>query len=235
MDRPNSTRRGTLITALTWGSDSDLVSDLGIRLGPEFSNPRPSLPRLAPVALPHASYHPAASPIAVDSKDWTFPDRSSGDSDDTSDLKKYPRLDPDPSPADVTLLTRRTSFFDIGGLLEEADSPPRSHHSRRPSAVPAIPVQQDAPEHHRGRQGSLALLRDLGGLLAPEQTPSGARRPSATATATRNFSRPGSGEREVEGAEVGVARERERERERPMERPRPVRTNTFQDVGGLLG
>ena len=191
-------------------------------------------------------------------KAWAFPDRISADSDASEEdiFKSASQMDRTPSPGDVT--RSASSFFDIGGLLEDGKSPPRSQNSRtNTSPLPVSPaVVQDGAvlENHRGRQGSLALLQDIGGLLSsgPPRNGIETRSPSSTTTTTtttttarangdgralsteptnRNFSRP----RNSQPAEskVGVGREWERERERP--RLRPVRTDTLQDVGGLLG
>ncbi|KAA6410525.1 MAG: integral membrane [Lasallia pustulata] len=154
MDRPDLTRRGTL-TAMTWGSDSDLVGDLGIRLGPEFSNPHACLPRPAPVALPHESYR-APRPPDAHRKGWAFPDRVSADSDETDDMKS-PTLVRTPRPADGSLLPRRASFFDIGGLLEDgkpAHSPQRGRPLLLPAPSPPHPPPRPRSTTAAGRAAS---------------------------------------------------------------------------------
>ena len=218
MDRRDLTRRSTM-NAMAWGSDSDLVGDLGIRLGPEFSNPRESLPRPAPVALPPESYQATASPVIVDNRGWSFPKRVSAETDETD--MKSPQLERTPSPGEMRHLARRVSFFDIGGLLDDGGSP-RSNNSRTNtsapplSPLPGLPAPRDfAPS--RGRQGSLALLQDIGGVLSSEPPPQSPP-PAPASPPPRNFSRPG----HPQPTSPGPAR------------PMPVRTNTLQDVGGLL-
>lgn len=146
------------ITQRTWGSDADLVGDLGMRLDPELSEKSSSVPRPAPVAMsshPTLNLHP---PDVVD-RSWTFPNRRPVEVDGT---------DPK-SPAPVRNIQPGTfSFSDVGGLLGENDAP-QVHsqqstsvhqHQRSNSLAPGL-----QPHTAGSRRGSHALLQDMGGLI----------------------------------------------------------------------
>lgn len=165
LDRP-TTASNRPRAALSWGSDSDLVGDLGIRLGPEFSDHERTAARPAPTVSPLHSPDRLISPIQTN---WTYPKRHSTDSDET-DLKitRISREDP-PSPRDVSVLTpRRMSFFDVGGLL--GDEAPRRTSSLATSAPSSTtfslrPLINHPPARHRSPRGARTLLEDVGGLL----------------------------------------------------------------------
>ena len=101
--------------ALSWGSDIDLVGDLGLRLGPEFSADKSTIARPAPAVMPLSPTED--TPPA----NYPYTCRESEETDDT-DLKIHTTgSNGPPSPPDV-LTPRRMSFFDVGGLL--GDDPP---------------------------------------------------------------------------------------------------------------
>ena len=162
-----------IISSRTWGSDTDLAGDLGMRLGPEFEDQQPRLPRPAPIALPLASQARNVTPKAV-LQDWTFPTRGSAETDET-DLKA-PSLDTDKeavSPGEISapiLTPRRMSFFDVGGLLEDDHAAPSPRYrSLSVFGSPALPPHAEPiePETQQTRRGSHTLLQDIGGLLSP--------------------------------------------------------------------
>jgi hypothetical protein len=160
MDRP-SVRRPNNIANHHWGSDEDLIRDLGIRLAPELRG-EPPLPRPAPAALP-------ASPIpsGMDAT-WQFPAKQTDPEQEKEPEPQSPaRMDPFPSPGDIrsTPARRGVSFFDVGGLLEEG--PERQASTISPTNT--IEVHDFAGP----RRGSLAFLSDIGGLLAPPKTTRG--------------------------------------------------------------
>jgi hypothetical protein len=170
VDRASS-RRPTIATQ-QWGSDEDLIRDVGIRLAPELQESQ-ALPRPAPIATP-------ATP-GLDTN-WQFPNKASRPSrDNDSDLKAPFAVDPFPSPGgNRTMSTKRNvSFFDVGGLLEEGS----------PATSPAGNYLEPTTSHNTAshdfaispqRKGSRALLSDLGGLLSQsrQQSSSSSKRPS---------------------------------------------------------
>ena len=195
-----------IVSSRTWGSDTDLAGDLGMRLGPDFDDHQVKMPRPAPMALPLASQANNVTPKVV-LHDWTFPTRGSAETDDT-DLKA-PAIGTEietvgPGEVPVPILTpRRMSFFDVGGLLEDdhAGSSPRyrSLSLFGPTVLPphaeAIepPETPGTPEIQQVRRGSHALLQDIGGLLSP--SPPSPRSPAptinlGTAPSVRNLSQP---------------------------------------------
>lgn len=159
---------------MSWGSDSDLVGDLGIRLGPEFKNGdgERKVARPAPAVLPLIS---PSNHMETPQKSWTFPGREGGEGDSDDDDLKITAIssnDP-PSPRDISILTpRRMSFFDVGGLLGD-DAPP-GRASSIAGSVPSSatysatyslrPLITGPSVRQRSRRGSHALVDDIGGL-----------------------------------------------------------------------
>lgn len=219
LDRASGPRRGTL-TARNWGSDADLVGDLGMRLEPELFAHDAMIPRPAPIALPLASQAKNVTPNVASS--WAFPKRTSVETDETDGKSSYP--DNAPSPAEISIITpRRMSFFDVGGLLDNdtAASLPRyptQFDSRSPqsTSTPRLAPHTEMEEftvHHSNQGGSNALLQDIGGLLSsgPEALP-------PRHSHTTNFSRPSVSR--LPGSRHGTSRN--------------PNSNSLRDVGGLL-
>ncbi|OCL05293.1 hypothetical protein AOQ84DRAFT_100453 [Glonium stellatum] len=160
MERPG-TRRPTM---QQWGSDEDLIRDMGYRLDPELHQQQ-NVPRPAPIADVNTLKNDGKSaPFA--GKDWQFPKDPAVDSrnSEESDLKAPAPEDPSPSPRDsnVSPQRRNVSFFDVGGLLEEG-----SAVSPRSSTIVPSPTSTTATQDFaQPRRGSRALLADLGGLLS---------------------------------------------------------------------
>jgi hypothetical protein len=183
MDRA-STRRGTGTAAAYWGSDEDLVRDLGMGLDPELRGSSYGV-RPAPVAIPMVKQGELVDGEVVDlhGSNWQFPSsngngngrREGGDnaSNDSDMDIKIP--EPARSPGDVSILTpRRVSFFDVGGLLD--DEPNDRLSSRTASVTPEMNGRNGsvgsstydaaAYAYPNGRGGSSHLLQDIGGLLS---------------------------------------------------------------------
>merc|ERR1712000_460188 len=90
-----------------WGSDEDLVRDVGMTIDPELQNQ----------SISDAQPAPVAKSLGDDIARWQFPERqrSGAERSDDSLLSK------DLSERKGSLVTpRRVSFFDVGGLLEES-------------------------------------------------------------------------------------------------------------------
>ena len=163
LDRPASAKTRPR-AALSWGSDIDLVSDLGIRLGPEFRREKSGIARPAPAVMPPMSPSEGVTPAP---SSWTFP-RESIETDETDLKARLSRNEDSISPLTTSVLTpRRMSFFDVGGLLED-DPPPR----RRSTVSVAIPSRDTTfalspPPHtsglrQRSPRGIRGLLHDMG-------------------------------------------------------------------------
>jgi hypothetical protein len=152
----SESRRPTVIRQ--WGSDEDLVRDLGLGVKPELRD-------MQPIPTQERQYIPAAAvDLHHDMHAWRFPGR------DRPSISRSE--DPERSIRSASSAThRRVSFFDYGGLLDDQPQP-----DRRPSSVasgesgvppPAAP-QPAVPASGAGfRRGSVALLREVGGFLAP--------------------------------------------------------------------
>lgn len=164
-----TSRRGTAIAH--WGSDEDLVRDIGLGVDPKLRGTPQHTPRPAPMAV--AGNIPVkAHKLGMHMEPgWQFPAGRSDSSDDM-DLMKIP--EEGTSPHDL-MTPRKVSFFDVGGLLEEDQ--PRRISSTRTTDTDGESSMQGAQSNwsqdHTGlsppppRRGSAALLQDIGGLLGP--------------------------------------------------------------------
>lgn len=177
LDRTTTAPR-RVVTIKNWGSDADLVGDLGMRLDPELTEKPPAGSRPAPRAKPISSKTDFRAQDTVD-QDWSFPNRPSigTENRDMTSPKRIGDLQ-QPSPGEVPSTPRGLSFFDVGGLLDNHDS---SHlHSRHHSVAVAQPGSAGSPTASTGlhpasvtvqergaRRGSHALLQDIGGLPSP--------------------------------------------------------------------
>ena len=179
---------------MSWGSDADLVGDMGIRLGPEFSSDKSLIVRPAPIALPTSEQAHRVTPAAPS---WNAKDCDSLETDET-DLKVQ-EIEHTPPTEEVAIITpRRVAFFDVGGLLGDDQAmpfPQRSDSSQRSispaSKFPAQNAQQEYTTLRSGRRGSHALLQDIGGLLDDDKRPPSSQHPLMTPPPlTRNFNRP---------------------------------------------
>jgi hypothetical protein len=162
-DRASSQRRRPMLHR-HWGSDEDLVRDIGMSLDPELHDRRQSLedrPMPAPVA------HQFEDDLAR----FGLPKRQRSTTERSED-SLLPR-DQLRAGAGSSTPPRRLSFFDVGGLLGE--SLPSSSTTYRPdtrstndtSPQQAVPSASLPASSSGFRRGSTALLQDLGGLLGP--------------------------------------------------------------------
>ncbi|KAF2840174.1 hypothetical protein M501DRAFT_931153 [Patellaria atrata CBS 101060] len=204
-----STRRTTM-TAQQWGSDEDLIRDMGYRLDADLQT-QPT-PRAPPQITPGRPT-PHGDPKDLVNAQWRFP-RESEESPRAS-ASADPKASPLPSPHDLRIVPpkRNVSFFDVGGLLEPASA----SSTNLPSPVSGSSAQDFALA---SRRGSRALISDLGGLLPPPGRRHSRPQPEAHELVGYQRSRPREG-----SAPIGIQSPR-------LERRDPVQT--LQDVGGLL-
>ncbi|KAH6996173.1 hypothetical protein BKA56DRAFT_666423 [Ilyonectria sp. MPI-CAGE-AT-0026] len=154
-----------------WGSDEDLVRDIGMTVDPELRD-QPDTPEDGtPIQFMPA---PIIRRLDQDLERWQFPQRQRSNAE---------RSDDSLLPHDPLSLTRseatprRVSFFDVGGLL---DPPRESSGSFRPGSYTSSNGEAGpghsppAPSVAAGaggfRRGSTALLQDIGGFLGPLST-----------------------------------------------------------------
>jgi hypothetical protein len=228
-----------------WGSDEDLVRDLGLGVKPELRDVNSSSP-----TAEHRYYTPAP-PVHLhqDMDGWRFPGAYERPSislggEDAGD--KSTRSD-----SSATHPHRRVSFFDYGGLLD--DTPPTTamaaaattatnnrrdgspSSSTSSSGSPTRPPEPVVPASGNGfMRGSAALLQDLGGLLAPpgsrqaKLSPKQASKARAGAVGGELSPIQQAGD---EGSSKSPSPQREEAEERE---PREPQQPQLMDVGGLL-
>lgn len=149
-----------------WGSDEDLVRDLGLGVKQELRED--NLVKGAKLDTSPQISQSSGTTLTVDMNNWRFPQRQRSNaeqSDDSLLSREAPKL----SQNDPFASQRRVSFFDVGGLLE-ADNPRNGRDSLQsnvdpmaPSAPPPPPV---LPASGKGRRrGSQAILQELGGIF----------------------------------------------------------------------
>jgi hypothetical protein len=228
-----------------WGSDEDLVRDLGLGVKPELRDVNSSSP-----TAEHRYYTPAP-PVHLhqDMDGWRFPGAYERPSislggEDAGD--KSTRSD-----SSATHPHRRVSFFDYGGLLDDTppttamaaaatttnnrrDGSPSSSTSSSSSGSPTRPPEPVVPASGNGfMRGSAALLQDLGGLLAP---PGSGRAKLSPKQASKARAGAAGGELSpIQQAGDESSKSPSPQREEAEERePREPQQPQLMDVGGLL-
>lgn len=176
LDRSSAIDPRRPTTLRHWGSDEDLVRDVGYGVKPHLRQP----PSASMAEKGSGGYIPARLVVTNDMNSWTFPPNNTNrlSAAAQSDDPLLGRI-PSSTRSNSTATPRKVSFLDPGNLLGSAasddddtssrrasDVPGRrsssSQHRRRSSNVPPPTVQAGA----RGfRRGSSALLQDLGLLL----------------------------------------------------------------------
>jgi hypothetical protein len=174
LDRGGASRRGTQV-ARHWGSDADLVGDLGIRLEAGLSADEGVGPRPAPMAIPLASHARNVTPTAGN-QDWECQEKSSVETKEF-DAKDENEEVEGARDAKKKPPRRRLSLFDVGGLLDDHRpvSPPcyptATGHSQSTSSRMQPRTEGAESSVHHNRLGRDALLQDIGGLLMSEPAP----------------------------------------------------------------
>jgi hypothetical protein len=247
-----ASRRGTVVRQ--WGSDEDLVRDLGMSVDPELRGDEEQVPRPAPMAV-KGNMPVKLGKMGVSAQDWDFPPipsnneaRAKGsDSSSDLDLMKISTAgdhDHDHSPH----VPRRVSFFDVGGLLEKDDELRRGSETRttitdtedgESSTAGRNRSSRDYYSHSNEngtptgagglspappRRGSTALLQDIGGLLVGPR-PQKKERGYELQTILQEGANVNENKEERKGGNNNNDNERARRKERGFE---------LRDVGGLL-
>ena len=161
-----TSRRET--TARQWGSDEDLVRDLGLGVDPALRGEAPK-PRAPPMAT--SGLAPQNRSQSGVEEDWNFPRESDG----SGETIYHKTSEGATTPSDV-VTPRKISFFDVGGLLD-SDQIRRISSTRTTDTDGESSIQGAqsnwSHEYDSGlspappRRGSVALLQDIGGLLGP--------------------------------------------------------------------
>lgn len=179
-----------------WGSDEDLVRDLGLTVEPELREQPDS-----PSSDLYAPIRPMRS-VEHDSEQWHHREEQQDQEDSAQD--SAPESTQESAKASQDLLiyktesrtesqheSRKLSLFDIGGLLEEGPATSSGSYRRgsslTSSSMEASTSQTVPPASRKAsvngvRRGSTALLQDLGGLLGPLNSKSSVRSKHRTGT-----------------------------------------------------
>ncbi|KAL9021123.1 MAG: hypothetical protein Q9185_001662 [Variospora sp. 1 TL-2023] len=192
LDRAGTGIRPRTLTIQTWGSDADLAGELGMRIGPDLEKQQADAahPRPAPIAIPPMS-HGRTLMSGVAQSNWNFSEKCSGTAAQDGEVLRVDADNSCPSPGGIETITpRRTSFFDVGGLLNYDEISPAKRRGPE-QAIPEItrvPLPNDAPHAvspniapYTSRRGSDSFMSDVGGSHAST---------GQAAPVVRNFSRP---------------------------------------------
>lgn len=170
IDRTLSSRRP--IVQRHWGSDVDLVKDVGVGLHPELRQTLEAeydddqFPRFMPAPL-------ARKFGDNDLRQWHLRRFSGGpvESSERSDDFLLRRERSAASRSNSMVAPHKVSFFDVGGLLEDQDQSNGSTSRYRqdsPVSSNVDPLSPAKPASSSGqRRGSTAMLQDMNGLLTP--------------------------------------------------------------------
>lgn len=177
LDTSHNQQRSRTLTQRHWGSDADLVGNLGMRVARDLEEHETNVPRPAPVALPLASH--AASVTPQLNSHWNFASRPSIETDETDLKAAVHDSGKQPSPTDILTpapTPRRMSFFDVGEIEKTVGPASTTRDSSRPQSPggvgPLLSVQVtrspgSPPAAQPEGQGHIhwTSLRDVGGLL----------------------------------------------------------------------
>ncbi len=206
----------TTITQNHWGSDSDLVGNLGMYLSPDLQSRKSSITSAAPRPVPP----PSPSPLVEQgesAKRNMANDVSSVSTDSTTDLKQdLSTEEPSVKAVSEPATPKKMSFFDVGNLMqsdEQLSSPPssrtandNSQHSSLKGCAKSPALNQPQLQHGPPAADDTASFADVGGLLSSTRAstdldrstappPAARYHPSSPSlspppSSSRNFSRP---------------------------------------------
>lgn len=170
LDQSHSSQSRRPTVNRQWGSDEDLVRDLGLGVDRALRE-RLDYPEHGDLRL----YTPApVAKVTEEMNAWRFPKDSrqrSGTMGSDDSLLGHEMMRETTNDSTNPATPRRVAFFDIGGLL--SDGPPTSaaRDGYLPDIVdPVSPHGMPSPAHNASttgqRRGSTALLQDMGAYLA---------------------------------------------------------------------
>lgn len=187
-ERTNTIRRPTIHRQ--WGSDEDLVRDVGIAVEPELREQpdSPSSDLYAPIQPMSSIGQDRQRQWQQQQQDESAHESAQESAQASQDLLIYKTESHHGSQHE----SRKLSLFDVGGLLEEGPATSsgsfRRGSSFTSSSQEASTSQAAVPQASRKastngvRRGSTALLQDLGGLLGPLNSKSSVRSKHRTGT-----------------------------------------------------
>ncbi|KAM0458287.1 hypothetical protein ACHAO4_003015 [Trichoderma viride] len=193
-ERSTTIRRPTIHRQ--WGSDEDLVRDVGLTVEPELREQpdSPSSDLYAPIKPMHSVeqgsdqwHHQREQREQEDSAQDSAPESTPESAKASQDLLIYKTE----SRTESQYESRKLSLFDVGGLLEDGHGTSSGSYRRGSSFTSSsleAGTSQTAPPASRKasvngvRRGSTALLQDLGGLLGPLNSKSSVRSKHRTGT-----------------------------------------------------
>ncbi|KAJ4864868.1 hypothetical protein T069G_01398 [Trichoderma breve] len=187
-ERTNTIRRPTIHRQ--WGSDEDLVRDVGLAVEPELREQpdSPSSDLYAPIQPMSSIGQDRQRQWQQQQQDESAHESAQESAQASQDLLIYKTESQHGSQHE----SRKLSLFDVGGLLEEGPATSSGSFRRGSSftsssqeastSQAAIPQASRKASTNGVRRGSTALLQDLGGLLGPLNSKSSVRSKHRTGT-----------------------------------------------------
>jgi hypothetical protein len=166
-----SITRSTTIAQHHWGSDSDLVSGVGICLAPELQSRRSSIPSIypKPVSPLPGSPFPGSLPEKAELATRSVDGDASSISTNSTDLKlRQNYVKESPIAVNPPLSAKKMSFFDVGNLMQNDENSKVSSPSSQQGScqdLPKSPTRQHRPPPLEDPSTDLV---DAGGLLSSE-------------------------------------------------------------------
>jgi hypothetical protein len=185
----------TTVTQNHWGSDSDLVGDVGMCLAPELQSRKSSIisaPRCVPPPQDYASEEKGDH--AGPSLQGDMSSLSTNSTDVKHELRQIEECSGAISPP---VNPRKLNFFDVGNLMQsdEKHSPihpsnPTATHPHQSSyshsTNPPLPRNSQPHTHQPPSPGpTIPILSDIGGLLSPTRPSTNLDRSTALPPASR--------------------------------------------------
>lgn len=224
-----------------WGSDEDLVRDIGVALPTSLRRAQTETPRVAPVAMPddnsgaeNESPHPRRSTInsrtPINRITPPIKRRDSDDSmsDASADIKLHDlELQTEESHGEPTT-PGKMNFFDVGGLIDNPLSETTSGTSREASIRGNNDPSSQNSTTSRTKSSSRAFLADVGGLLTRH-------REEGESSSSSPSGRLEIGERSVQSPRRRSPNPTPLKKQSPQVVPdEGPNSLSFTDVGGLL-
>lgn len=152
------------ITARHWGSDADLVGDVGIRLHEGLSANEMPGPRPAPMAIPRVSQAKHLG-LSADNEDWEgLQEQSSAEAEEIGAKNRHSVVQNTSQQAKKRAPSGGLSFFDVGGLLDDDNvfSTPCNRTSTKQSQASSrrfLSRTRTGMEQRTGQQNPLSRTR----------------------------------------------------------------------------
>ena len=178
----------TTVTQHHWGSDSDLVGDVGMCLAPELQSRKSSIisaPK--PVPSPHGYSLEEKGEHAGPSIEGDISSLLTNSTDVKHELRPIKEC---PGAVSPPANPRKPTFFDVGNLMQSDEKHSPTHPSNSTAKSPRsssfkYSTNPPAPKNSQPHPHNPLSLSDIGGLLSPTRPSTNLDRSTALPPASR--------------------------------------------------